>query len=176
MHPLSANSREWCTSQSLKDFPITKADIVHTNKIFGSPDLTNLRDKTVPRKPERVRTEYVDIPRVILNVHGRVTLVADVMFVNGVPFLVSSSRNINLITIEHISQRTASKLGYLLQWIINVYGRAGFRVHTILMDNEFEKVRDHLLTANLNIPAASEHVGEIERTIRVIKERSRGIF
>ena len=98
------------------------------------------------------------------------------MFVNGVPFLVSSSRNINLITIEHISQRTASKLGYLLQWIINVYGRAGFRVHTILMDNEFEKVRDHLLTANLNIPAASEHVGEIERTIRVIKERSRGIF
>jgi hypothetical protein len=44
------------------------------------------------------------------------------------------------------------------------------------MDNEFEKVRDHILDATLNTPAASEHVGEIERKIRVIKERSRGII
>ena len=101
----------------------------------------------------------------ILDVHGSVTLVADVMFVNGIPFLVSSSRNINLITIEHLPQRTASKLGDLLQRIINVYGRAGFRVQTILMDNEFETVRDHLLTANISIWAASEHIGEIERKI-----------
>ncbi len=84
--------------------------------------------------------DYVDIPRVILDVHGCVTLVADVMFVNGVPFLVSSSRNINLITIEHAPQLTASKLGYLLQRIIRVYARAGFTVQTILRDNEFEKV------------------------------------
>jgi len=32
----------------------------------------------------------------------------------AIPFLVSSSRNINLTTIEHAPQRTASKLGYLL--------------------------------------------------------------
>ena len=106
----------------LKDCPITTADIVHANKIFGSPDLTNLRGKTVC-KPEPVRTKYVDIPCVILDVHGRVTLMADVMFVNGIPFLVSSSRNIKLFTIEHVPQRTASKLGYLFQWIINVYIR-----------------------------------------------------
>ncbi len=92
------------------------------------------------------------------------------MFVNKVPFLVSSSRNINLITIKHVPQRTASKLGYLLQRIIRVYARAGFTVRTILMDNEFEKVKDHVPEANLNTPAAAEHIGEIERKIRVIKE------
>jgi hypothetical protein len=40
------------------------------------------------------------------------------------------------------------------------------------MDNEFEKVRDHILDATINTPAALEHVGKIERKIRVIKERS----
>ena len=133
----------------LKDCPITNSDIVHANKIFGL-DLANIRGKTVRRKPKHVPTEYVDIPRVILDVHSGVTLVADVMFVNKVPFLVSSSRNINLITIKHVPKRTASKLGYLLQRIIRVYARAGFRVRTILMDNEFEKVKDHVPEANLN--------------------------
>jgi hypothetical protein len=42
------------------------------------------------------------------------------------------------------------------------------------MDNEFEKVQDHVPAVNLNTPAASEHIGEIERRIQVIKERARG--
>ena len=159
----------------LKDCPINNSDIVNAHTIFGR-DLINIRGKTVRRKPKHVQTEYVDIPRGILDVHNRVTLVADVMFVNKVPFLVSSSRNLNLITIEHVPHRTASKLGYLLQRIIRVYARAGFTIQTILMDNEFEKVKDHVPEANLNTPAASEHIGEIERKIRVIKERSRGIL
>jgi hypothetical protein len=138
--------------------------------------LPNLRGKKVRRKPEHVQTDYVDIPRVILDVHKCVTLVADVMLVNGIPFLVSSSRNINLITIEHVPQRTASKLGYLLQRIVRVYARAGFTVQTILMDNEFEKVRDHVHETVLNIPVAAEQIREIERKIRVIKKRSRGIL
>ena len=66
----------------------------------------------------------------------------DVMFINSVPFLVSSSRNINLTTIERVPSRTADKLGFLLHCIINVYARAEFKVPTILMDNKFKKVRD----------------------------------
>jgi hypothetical protein len=44
------------------------------------------------------------------------------------------------------------------------------------MDNEFNKVTDHAPNVILNTPAASEHVGDIERRIRVIKERCRGIL
>jgi hypothetical protein len=58
---------------------------------------------------------------------------------------------------------------------MNTYARAGFNVHTILMDNEFEKIKDHV-HATLNTPVASKHVGEIERRIRDIKERCRGII
>ncbi len=159
----------------LKDCPISNADIVNANKIFG-PDLANIRGKKVRRKPEHVNTEIVAIPREILEIQKSVTLVADVMLVNKVPFLISSSRNINLTTIEHVPHPTASKLALLLHRIIRVYARAGFRVQTILMDNEFEKVKAHVDTAILNTTAAAEHVGEIERRIRVVKERSRGII
>ncbi len=98
----------------------------------------------------------MEIPKDFFTRHNRVTLVADIMFVNGIPFLVSASRSINLITIEHAPQCTASKLGLLLNRIIRVYARAGFQVQTILMDNEFEKVQDYIPTVNMNTLAAGQ--------------------
>jgi hypothetical protein len=58
---------------------------------------------------------------------------------------------------------------------VRVYAGAGFTVQTVLMDNEFEKVWDHMPEANMNTPAAAEHIGEIECKIRVMKEQARGI-
>jgi hypothetical protein len=116
----------------------------------------------------------VDIPRTLFDINKQVTLAVDVIFVNLVPFLVSVSPTINLITIEHAPQRTATKLGDLIQRIVQVYARAGFTVQTVLMDNEFEKLKDHVSMPALNLPSASEHVGKIERRIRAVKERARG--
>jgi hypothetical protein len=39
---------------------------------------------------------------------------------------------------------------------------AGFTVQTLLMDNEFEKVWDHVTMLNFNTTAADEHVGKVE--------------
>jgi hypothetical protein len=67
----------------LKDCPITNNDITNAHIIFG-PDLANIRGKTVRKKPDHVRTDYVEIPQILFDVHSRVTLLADIMFVNGV--------------------------------------------------------------------------------------------
>ncbi len=99
------------------------------------------------------------------------------MFVNSIPFLVSVSCNINLIPIEHApSPQMAYSLGALLLCIGRVYTKAGFTVSTIIMNYEFEKVRDHVPSFNINTTAASEQVGEIEQKIRVVKEQARGIM
>ena len=76
--------------QLLTNCPVTVQDIDNANRIFG-PDLANLRGKTTRTKPERVRVEYVQIPRDFVQLHKYVTLVADVMFVNGLPFLITST-------------------------------------------------------------------------------------
>ena len=159
----------------LKDCPVTNDDLKIADSIYGPRTLAEIRGKTARTKPTRVVTNLVDIPRSFFTLHNKVTLVADVMFVNGIAFLVSASRNINLITIEHAPKRTASNLGIILNRILRVYNKAGFTVQILLMDNEFDKVRDHVPTVDLNTPAASEHIGEIERRIRLIKERARGI-
>jgi hypothetical protein len=41
---------------------------------------------------------------------------------------------------------------------------------------EFEKLKDLLPNIALNTTATQEHVGEIKRKIRVIKERARGMI
>ena len=98
------------------------------------------------------------------------------MFVNGLPFLVTSLQGLSLVTIEHLPSRTAKRLTYTLERVFKIYGTAGFVVQTAMMDMEFKKLKTLMPHVALNTTAAQEHVGEIERKIRVIKERVRGWF
>jgi hypothetical protein len=43
------------------------------------------------------------------------------------------------------------------------------------MDGEFEKVKGLMPTVECNTTAAKEHVSKAERSIRTVKERTRGI-
>ena len=79
--------------------PLTANAVKNAHQIFG-PDLAGIRGRTVRRPPESVTTNYVQIPRAVLERHQLVTLAVDVMFVNGVPFLVSVARGLNLVTAE----------------------------------------------------------------------------
>ena len=49
-----------------------------------------------------------------LSLHKYVTLAADMMFVNGNPFLIVVIRGFNLNAVEHGHRRTARQLGYNL--------------------------------------------------------------
>ncbi len=118
--------------------------------------------------------DYLEIPRDILDMHKYVTLVADVMFVNRLPFLLSSPRGISLVSIEYLPSQTAKRLAITLEQVLKVYARGGFAVQTMMTDMGFKKLVDLLPNVAINTTAAREHVGEIERKIRVIKERARG--
>jgi hypothetical protein len=106
--------------------------------------------------------------------HKYVTIVADAMFVNGLPFLVTLSRGISLVTIKFLPSRTAKHSANSMECVIRIYRKASFIVQMSMMDMEFKKLRDQLPNVALNTMATQEHVGEIERKIRLIKERARG--
>ncbi len=63
-----------------------------------------------------------------------------------------------------------------MKQVLDVYGRAGFRVRNILMDGEFEKLKPLMTSIECNTTAAEEHVSEAERTIRTLKERTRELL
>ncbi len=152
--------------------PVTMQNVHNANWIFG-PDLANLRGKTT-RKQEHIRMDYVEILWNLVNMHKYVTLVADVMFVNGLPFLVTLSRGISIVMIEFLPSQTGKHLALTVERVLKVYARGGFVAQTMMMDMEFEKLADLLPNVVINTTVAQEHVGEIEQKIQVIKERARG--
>ena len=64
-----------------------------------------------------------------------------------------------------------NQLACNLRPIIKLCSRTGFVLQTILMDIEFDKVIPEIPKVSINTSVASEHVAEIERHIRVIKEK-----
>ena len=57
--------------------------------------------------------------------------------------------------------------------VIDFYKRRGFKISILLCDNEFlylEEYLDNKYNIEYNAPSANEHVGEIERMIRMVKE------
>ena len=95
------------------------------------------------------------------------------MFLCGFPFLVTYSRSIKYTTAEFIPTWTVVQLSNCLMDVVYGYARGGFVVNLMLVDMDFEKIKDMLTMVEVNTTAAQEHVPEIERRIRTIKERVR---
>ena len=82
------------------------------------------------QKPKRGHGDILSIPNEFYQLHHYMTLSADVMFINGVTFLTTLSREIKLQTVEHIQTRTVTLLSSSLTKVINMHVR-------VLMDQEF---------------------------------------
>jgi hypothetical protein len=173
-NPSERDYKGMVSNNVVPNCPVTSADISNARAIFG-PDLPSVRGKTVRRAPAPVVGDYVAVPRSLVDANKTVTLAADVFFVDGTAFLLTVARRIKFVTAEHVPVRTALSLSKHMKRVTEVYGRAGFRVRSILMDGEFEKLKPLMPRVECNTTAAKEHVSEAERTIRTLKERMRGL-
>ena len=152
-HPTDPKFKDMVSNKVISNCPIKVIGITNAARIFG-PNRAGLRGKTVRRKPDRVDTDVISIPRDFYVLHTFVTLTADVMFINGVAFLVTLSPKIKMYTIEHIPTRTAKQLGSSLMKVVQLYARGGFTVNVALMDMEFEKVANELEMVQVTTTAA----------------------
>ena len=121
---------------TLTNCPVTPVDIDNARCVFG-PDLPGIKSKKLQRKPARIEVEDALVTITIPDDYHcfvSVTLTADVMFVNGFPFLVTMSRRIRLLTVEHIPSRTAKQLGSSITKVVHFYAQGGFVINTVLMD------------------------------------------
>ena len=86
------------------------------------------------------------------------------MYVNGIPMLVTISRNIRFGTVEALPNCHVPTLVKGIKSITSMYRQARFRITTAKMDGEFEPMCGDLadLGIGLNEVARDEHVGEVE--------------
>jgi hypothetical protein len=161
----------------LPNCPVTRDDIVAAEKIFG-PDVGSLKGKTVRRTGEHVEHAAVTVPSEIMELYRRVTIGADIMFVNKLPFFVTISRNIKFCTVQLIPDQKSKTLVHAVWHVRATYMKRGFEIESLLMDGQFETIRGDLaeMQITLNTVARGEHVPEVERHIRTIKERARCVY
>ena len=110
--------------------------------------------------------------------HPNVNVSADYLFVQSIPMLHSISKKYKFRTIEALKDTSKRKAKAIdiekgTKRIINMYHARGLRVTQINTDNEFACIREQIRPTNLNMVAAGEHVSNVERSIRTIKEGTR---
>jgi hypothetical protein len=157
----------------LSDCPVTTDDINAANDIFGK-NLGSIKGKTVHRPNPHVNTNILPVPNDIMSLHKKVTLAIDIMFVNKIPFLVTTSRKLHFGTVEALPDRKLNTIVTKLRSVNNTYRHRGFNISTILADGEFEPIRPWF--PQLNTCAENEHVPDIERYIRTIKDSTRSTY
>jgi hypothetical protein len=176
-NPSKGDFKNMVRGNTINSCPVIINAITNVRAIFV-PDLASLslRGKTVWRTPAPVIADYVTVPQEVVEQNKAVTMAVDLFFVDGTAFFLTISRQIKFIAAEHVSTCTAKSLSKHIISVIQVHARAGFNVHTILMDGEFEKVKEELLLLVCNTTAEKEHVSKAKRSIQTIKEHTRGMI
>jgi hypothetical protein len=163
----------------IKNNLVTIADVNLAEKIFG-PDIGSLKGKSTRKKLVHVAPDYVEIPRLLMDAQYSVTLCIAGMFVNGLPFLKTISRNIMYRTASSLPNKKPKSYEAALDKVLRLYNLGGFRVERIHCDNEFRPVMDIIIqkypSITVNYCNAQEHTPEAERNNRTIKERIRATF
>ena len=176
-YPSIADFKNVIQMNQIKNCPVTIEDINICEKIFG-PDIYALKGKSVRKKPKVVVNDYVEIPPELIKAQQKVTMFADIMYIDGVPLLATLTENIRVATTTHLINKEAPTLMEALDAIFIKYNNASFIIKEFRADREFECLRDTLeeIGIEVNLCAAQEHVPEIERMVRVIKERYRAMY
>ena len=139
--PSESDYKAMVSSNLIRNCDISPHDVSNARNMFG-PQLEGIRGKTTRSKPDTVVEQYVAVPWDFVMRNKIITLSADVFFVDGIAFLLTLSRRIQFITVEHTPRRTAKQLVIHLKRVLQVYNRAGFTVRYVIMDGEFEKVKN----------------------------------
>jgi hypothetical protein len=161
----------------LRNCPINVDDANHALHINGT-NVDALRGKTTRTTPDHIPSNQIrPLPSKILEKHRDVTLCFDIFFVDGLAFVGTVARSLHFLTVEYIKNRTIlTHVFPCLQKVHHLYKARGFKITMTHADEELTSLQHPLLELDgigLNIAATNEHVPEMERAIRTIKERNR---
>ena len=134
----------------IKNCPITLEDIDIAEKIFGK-DIHILKGKAVRTKPIPVINDYVEIPKELKEIHKNIELCVDIMYIQGIMFLVTISRKIKFITIQSIETRKKSDLIKAFDNVFRIYNTANFRIAIIYANPEFKMLKDDFTDIDIKL-------------------------
>lgn len=174
-YPSMAETMKMIHFGGLVNAPVTVQDIYRAFKIYGL-DVPALKGKAKLSTPAIVKPEYVPKP-----VISSLTMHLDIMFVEGLKFLISVTTPLGLVMTSYLPEgKGVSSVRTALDRHLKEYKARGFQIPIALgdMEKSFSALSTELLAAGtvLNPTGAQQHVPAIEVRIRLVKERVRAIL
>ena len=152
---------------------ITPKDLAVADHVFGPP-IPALKGRTTKHKSAPL------VPPEPVLIEACQTLEVDVMFVNGMPFLVAILVPLGYSFISHIPNRTDKEIHQSLFKIITVVQSRKITITFVMTDNEgailTAEQKLNSMGIRVSSTAAGEKVHRVERRIRYLKERIRTII
>ena len=87
--------------------------------------------------PHQLVSNVVSVPHDLCDAQCNVCLYSDLMYVNGMPFLTTISKNIKYCTTMWVADQNAPTITSLVGSIFNLYQWASFQVTEVCADCEF---------------------------------------
>jgi hypothetical protein len=157
----------------IRNCPVTSDDAKRALKTYG-PDIATLKGKTVKKQNQGIPNfQAAQIPVPIIEQYKNVRLFIDIFWVNGSPYFHTISEWVKFRTVAAINNRNKRTLHMETQAVINMHETRGFSIARVEGGREFSCITNELLPTPINIADADDHVAEVERSIRTIKERTR---
>jgi hypothetical protein len=170
MFPKTHSYGKIVESNMLPNCPISKEDIAVAEQLFG-PNVGALKGKTVYQAGVPVHGRIEGVPPSLRDRLQNMVMAIDIMFVNKIPFLVTCGQGVRFGTIENLKNQQVTTVASALDTVIHLYHQWGLVVGTINADGKFEPLQEVLTSVSFNLCAKEEHVPEIERYIRTVKDR-----
>ena len=122
--PTTNQFKEIIRNNVIKNCPITLRDIDAAEDIFG-PSVYALKGRTTRKNPDPVKMwgKYEQIPRKIKKRNQKVSLCGDIMFVSSLPFIITVSRKIKLLTAEFLVTQKEKDIFASIKKPLNSYKR-----------------------------------------------------
>jgi hypothetical protein len=175
-YPSNANFESMLQAGGIGGCTLTTGNARVADKIWGDSVL-RLKGSTVREtgkcKPQRL----VNVPCELIQLQRKVRIGIDIFFVNGHIFFVTYSRMVCFTTVTYLINHKVVEVLATMHKIYQMYMLCGFHIVEIAGNGKFAWTADQVasLPTNpiLNLAAASEHVGLIERNIHFLKEKTR---
>ena len=174
-YPTTESMVRMIRSATIKDIPITEQDVIRADIIYGK-DISAIKGRMTKSKAKHVEYEQTNLQTSNMNQ----TLHADIMFVEGKPYLVSISSPLCITMVTELKDgRQFQSVKDAINSQVNNYLKKGFKINLISTDGEgaiakLERQTD--TDFDINICGPGQHNPIIEKKIRQIKERIRAVL